>query len=397
MSKLAAAAFLFLMIGISFVFPTLLKGINNEMSAMRVLVYMIIAVFITLVIKNGWNHDDLGEVDTNWMYIVLAALGGKAVQSYTEALKLKSSGTTTSTENKSTATTYTLADVREAIKQNFSNFKKYGNFITLVPGTTTQDGNKIPCAVFHISDSNSSAFPKTIPYDRLGEEIDIACTVVTDVNIPKASAGPGGFVANLATRDKPGTIACGMKDSDNNTFLLTCSHVYTGGSSENRGGYLSNTNDKAVDANSVRIGLWSYALWGANLDIAHIKPDNADNIPSSGLQPDPYVLTDNDVFDNTEVTLNGYVSGVKKGFIINYESTAKIQYNDDVREIEHVAIVSDSIAEPFRSISSGGDSGGLVYNANTGQAVGILVAGNDQFSYIIPMKAIMKQLDMTII
>jgi hypothetical protein len=397
MSKLAGTAFLFLMIGISFVFPTLLKGINNEMSAMRVLVYMIIAVFITLVIKNGWNSEDFKEIDTNWMYIILAALGGKTVQSYTEALKLKNSGAPTATENKTADTSYTLADVREAIKQNFINFKKYGNFITLVPGTTMQDGNKIPCAVFHISDSNSAAFPKTIPYNRLGEEIDIVCTVVTDVNIPTASAGSDSFVANLATRDKPGTIACGMKDANNNAFLLTCSHVYTGGSSENKGGPLSLTNDKAVDSNSVRIGLWSYALWGANLDIALVKPDNADSIPASGLRPDPYVLTDNDVFDNTEVILNGYVSGSKKGYIINYESTAQIQYSDGVREIDHVIIVSDSIAEPFRSISSGGDSGGLVYNGSTNQAVGILVAGNDQFSYIIPMKAIMKQLDMIII
>jgi hypothetical protein len=83
----AAVAFLLVMLGISFLLPDMLKGGPNEtISTMRVAVYMIVCVFIFLCIKYGWSVDSFAKMDvtSSWTYIVIAALGGKAVQSFGE-------------------------------------------------------------------------------------------------------------------------------------------------------------------------------------------------------------------------------------------------------------------------------------------------------------------------
>ncbi len=90
-SRIAATSFLMVMLGISFVFPSMLQDDNNGLSTMRVVVYMIVCVFIAFVVKDGWNIGKLVEISPNWMYLILTALGGKTVQSYTEYLKMKTS------------------------------------------------------------------------------------------------------------------------------------------------------------------------------------------------------------------------------------------------------------------------------------------------------------------
>jgi hypothetical protein len=55
---------------------------------MRVVVFMLVSVFITLVVKNSWDNPSF-EVSENWMFIILTALGGKSVQAYAEVLKQK--------------------------------------------------------------------------------------------------------------------------------------------------------------------------------------------------------------------------------------------------------------------------------------------------------------------
>jgi hypothetical protein len=84
---MAAVAFLIVMLGISFLFPDMLKGGPNEtISTMRVAVYMIVCVFIFLAVKIGWSTKSFQdfEIKSGWVSIIIAALGGKAVQSLAE-------------------------------------------------------------------------------------------------------------------------------------------------------------------------------------------------------------------------------------------------------------------------------------------------------------------------
>jgi len=87
----AAFAFLLIMLAMSFLFPDMLKGgPNDSVSTMRVAVYMIVCVFVFLSVKFGWAAKNFSEItlDESWTYIMIAALGGKAVQAFGERLAM---------------------------------------------------------------------------------------------------------------------------------------------------------------------------------------------------------------------------------------------------------------------------------------------------------------------
>ena len=90
---LAACALILILFGSAFVFPTLLQdGTVSEagapnVSTMRIAVLMIVSVFALVVVKAGWATPTLADlkIDSSWAWVLAAAFGGKAAQSFAEA------------------------------------------------------------------------------------------------------------------------------------------------------------------------------------------------------------------------------------------------------------------------------------------------------------------------
>jgi hypothetical protein len=79
------AAVLFLT-GIPFMCPSMLREDGKTVSAMRVVVYLIVGVFVVVTLRAAWRITTLAEItlDRWWCALVTAAIGGKAVQSFSE-------------------------------------------------------------------------------------------------------------------------------------------------------------------------------------------------------------------------------------------------------------------------------------------------------------------------
>lgn len=87
-----AVGFLLIMLGICLLFPDMLRSDpKSSVSTMRVAIFMIVIVFVFLTVKIAWSCKNMNEfnVDTTWGYILLAALGSKAVQSLGENWAMK--------------------------------------------------------------------------------------------------------------------------------------------------------------------------------------------------------------------------------------------------------------------------------------------------------------------
>jgi xanthine/uracil permease len=94
----AAAISMFLVImGLVFYFPTLLDDGAGQTSSMRVMVLMIVSLFVILTLKVGWGADSLEDLvlSDSWIWVLAAALGGKAAQSYAENMGSAGNGETT--------------------------------------------------------------------------------------------------------------------------------------------------------------------------------------------------------------------------------------------------------------------------------------------------------------
>lgn len=81
--------FFIIMLGISFAFPTLLQSADQNVSTMRIVVFMMVNVICMLLLKNGWNVDNLSEIklDGYWMGIIAFVFGSKATQTFFENRK----------------------------------------------------------------------------------------------------------------------------------------------------------------------------------------------------------------------------------------------------------------------------------------------------------------------
>jgi hypothetical protein len=68
--------------------PTMLSD-NGETSTMRVVVYLVVGIFSVATLRLAWGATSLAElkIDPWWTAIVTAAIGGKAVQSFSEPAK----------------------------------------------------------------------------------------------------------------------------------------------------------------------------------------------------------------------------------------------------------------------------------------------------------------------
>jgi len=85
-APVAAISFFITMLGVAFAFPTMLRG-KEGISTMRIVVFMMANVICMLLIKFGWQVNNLQEIglDEWWMGVIAFVFGAKATQSYFES------------------------------------------------------------------------------------------------------------------------------------------------------------------------------------------------------------------------------------------------------------------------------------------------------------------------
>lgn len=82
-----AASFFLILVGMTFIFPTLLQEANGGVSTMRVVVFAVVMVFSIIHLKIGWNAGSFKdfEIDNTWVYILGLAFGSKVFQKFGES------------------------------------------------------------------------------------------------------------------------------------------------------------------------------------------------------------------------------------------------------------------------------------------------------------------------
>ena len=86
----AAAVGILLVLALVLYAPTLIMDDSpdqgGEPSTMRILSLAIVLTFCMLMLRNGWNQGSLPSLENqgNWVWLVTAAIGGKALQKFAE-------------------------------------------------------------------------------------------------------------------------------------------------------------------------------------------------------------------------------------------------------------------------------------------------------------------------
>jgi hypothetical protein len=182
---------------------------------------------------------------------------------------------------------------------------------------------------------------------------------------------------------------------ENKTMGITCYHVVR-----------NNFNDFDLDDPAFPNRSFNITLLNTQSDIASIFKGGIDDkldvalieffdrittdlrIPLIGKTSIPRDITEVDVNNKIAVRMFGARSGFKQGVITAIVKEAIINYGFVNRTL-HDLIVVESTGGPF---SQPGDSGSLVVDA-ANAAIGIVVAGDDTRSLVIPINRILKKFE----
>lgn len=285
-----------------------------------------------------------------------------------------------------------------AIDQNRAVFSVADAVSPPMHGRMRVNGHLVDCIDIHVSGNRRNNIPQTVLVKlESGRTVRVPVNVILNVDIPTALIYQGDSTANTASDSYLGTICCKVK-RNHNPALLTCSHVLTGGAATNyRGGEI--TVPAMIDGKSA--GNFIYGLCTDEYDIALIDPGSNEFeykiIPKEPRRPS---LTD---IRSTKVNVVCRDKTTKFGIVTNdcVPEPVEIRYAGNTKHsIMNLLVISDLTESNGETIYKGvtvpGDSGACVYD-DDGTPIGMIVAGNDHFSFAIPIVSILNKLSATII
>ncbi len=280
---------------------------------------------------------------------------------------------------------------------------KHPNIISLQPSLTMIDGKKRNSIIIHLNDNNTEEIPKKMPY-RLssGRIIDIPVEVIDSLEDAEIHRRPGVRIANIKHSRKQGTYGCLVRHQSGEDYILTCSHVALSGSSEDLKGEVN--DDKIYRAFgagrpfNIANELF-YARRDDNNDTALLKPIRRNNINKvKGIKIRQERSIDNERDQLEEVSFFGGKSGFQTGEIHQpcHPDEVTFKYEDGKKvTFKNLILFGRRNGSKWKSISQKGDSGSVVFDKEN-RAIGLLIGGNKQFSYALPIKPILEKAKCTI-
>jgi hypothetical protein len=396
----AAIIFFDIMLGVAFAFPDMLQDDSHQVSTMRIVVFMFVNVICMLLLKIGWDKTSFKqiEIDSYWMGIIAFLFGAKVAQSFFESWAIRKAtsnrfpGIEDEKDEGEIKPVVSQGDPRQAIKANSAKLiKDNPNIKKLIPSYYSDGNNRIPCVDICISDNAKQKIPSLLKYKEPdGKIMQIKTRVITNFDNAKPHIARGHFIANVNSRLVPGTACCILEGSEpDKQYLLTCNHVMTGGNFDNPG----NIGAKAVRFISGNtfddVGIWKFGKMDDKVDAAIIDIENTERIETNDINPYIYTVSENDC-SQTEIEFKGAFSKTKRAFIIHIHQPFDVDYDNKTITMSDLITLSEDLNHfNFSSPTQKGDSGSLVYHANTRQPIGMVVGGNSQFSFVVPFQTIL--------
>lgn len=259
---------------------------------------------------------------------------------------------------------------------------------------------------------NDSFIPQFYQYllnDGTPQNIPIKVVVLADNDqIMAHGIDLSSRIFDFNQPDNWGTLGVIVKPLDENStkrYLLTCCHNVIKPLSKLPYSGIGNNTIKAstIDNNSkVEIGKVFKAERDHEMDAALIEIDPSivgsinNYIPQVGMPKKEIGLSDSDK-NKTKAYMYGAKSGLEEGrtqgVVTSIYNDIKVTYNstDEFTILNTIAISNNG-----KSISNPGDSGACVVDERY-NILGLVVAGNSQTTYILPIKTLLSKLKVQLV
>ena len=238
-----------------------------------------------------------------------------------------------------------------------------------------------------------------------GVDTDIFVT-----GMPRTHAGPPGLgwgIQNAAKPNSVGTFGCVVKDTNTppNYFLLSCMHVLCG---NNNYAYANSSNVTIIDftnknhiadlfqgfrTNLMDAAIANLAVSGSNFDNSFLGCKNITRpLTDADVKKTAVSLIGYNIFLDDPIAMqqNGYVFNIGFSTSFNDDNNTLCQFND------LIVLTQNGSNGENKTLTYGGYSGSLVID-NNNQPIGMVVGGDTQYTYAIPIDTILKTFNVTIL
>jgi len=282
--------------------------------------------------------------------------------------------------------------------------KKYSPEIKMIPGVKSvfrglllREGQWIDCVQVNVHDSDTETAVKEKFSDLNIENIPVAVNIVI-AGSPKTHEGFRGRISNKSGNNSFGSLGCVLKNKGSgNLHILSCWHVMKGDLDYDHDDQLVSIVDNGSPEKIIG-NRWGGGIQGClDYGIARCL-QNADlernkwlkeklNFPSIKFKP----VTSADISSQINICFYDIFSDTKVvGKIYTATESVEIRYVDKIREIEDLLILTnDSFSG---AISKPGNSGSIVFD-ESGNAIGMIIAGDLLYTYAIKLSNFFNLLD----
>lgn len=298
-----------------------------------------------------------------------------------------------------------LAEAKDQYKEEWTSL--YSGMQSVTVGYKTKGGTTSQklCLVFQVDQKGDAArkIPATIPYtaaDGRSYELptdveEVGDTIATAV-CARGTIKKSGCSVGRQNMRETGTIGLKVRrrnaDGSTDFFVLSCYHVLcspeirkgeftfvpsgASASAVVSPGVLDNGGDVIADVVEGKLSILIDAAI-AMLRSPHLVDATIAEMSRPPIGIATLVKSDENV---TTLKLSGRTSGIRKGMVKDVCTVANITY-DVIGKFNIIDVIMTS------KMSDPGDSGAAVLNLSN-EVVGILVASNKRYSYVIPINRI---------
>lgn len=408
------------MMGVSFAFPEMLKGPqSDEMSTMRITVFMLTNVICMLLLKVGWEAQSLEAIglDSSWVGVIAFLFGAKAVQSYFEnanklgskakdpALSGAGSSGGTPTEGGNGSPNISQIAIAQLAKVQNENKLKSGNSNIVSVSDTLLDGKS--CLTIYLDGKDPGSIQKFVDV-----ELNETTTVKVQTRVIPGSGPAKPHISQKRDEIQDsvpgsgfGSICCLVKNESGTIGLVTVGHNFTQSNFKDLGGYQYGDDKRDVYLNGKLAGQLLYQKMDFVQDLAIVELTDKSNLLDGYKSfEDYYEVTHKDVLSTANATIESRPNDGRKGsnvrdaYILDCNINYDVTYNGENYPMINVILLGDSPDPASCSqVSMPGDSGSCVYLKDSNKLIGILVGGNGRFSIVLPIREIMKNNYLTIL
>jgi hypothetical protein len=291
--------------------------------------------------------------------------------------------------------------IETAIQQNQQALSSPDSTGPPMHGKMIKNGKLVDCIDIHVQGNDRKNIPYSVQVKlEKGQVITVPVNVIYQVSKPDALTAQGDTVANSGSSQFKGTVCCKLKrNADNRLSLLTCSHVMTGGKGENFFGTLS--NEIAADISDSGKGKFFWALCNDRFDIALVEAIQ-NNFKYQITPSKERSVGPADILSTNIKVVRQQGRGISEGKIVNHRvlRSIMIQYSDGEFGIANLILLSNVTSSEedtnYTTLTAPGDSGACVYD-DQNRPIGMIIAGNNKFSYAIPIVDILSKTNSTLI